>query len=63
MQGFDYEKAKKVFKIPDGYNVEAMAAVGRPGKKENLSEDLQKKETPSSRKPVTEFVFEGEFVS
>jgi nitroreductase len=33
MEGFDYEKARALLAVPDGYAVEAMAAVGRPGRK------------------------------
>jgi len=61
MQGFDYDKAKKELKTPEGYQVEAIAAVGKPGKKEDLPEEMQKNEYPSGRKKVSEFVFEGEF--
>lgn len=63
MQGFDYEKAKKELKIPDDYEVHAMFALGKRGQKEQLSPDLQQKETPSQRKHITEFAFEGEFKS
>ena len=34
MQGFDYDRAKETLRIPDGYQVEAMIAIGRPGQKE-----------------------------
>jgi len=61
MSGFDYEKAKEVLKIPDDYTIEAMCAVGKPGKIKMLSKELQKGETPSSRKPITEFICEGVF--
>lgn len=61
MQGFDYDKAKTVLNIPDEYQVEAMAAVGKPGRKENLPEALRERETPSTRKPIAEIVFEGKF--
>ncbi len=62
MEGFDYDKAKKELGIPpDDFTVEAMCAIGKPGKKEVLSEDLQKREEPSDRKPITEFVFNGKF--
>src|SRR5262245_41678286 len=44
MQGFDYERARTALNIPDGYRVEAMVAIGKPGKKEELSEELQKRE-------------------
>jgi len=33
MEGFDYERARKDLQIPDEFQVEAMAAVGRPGPK------------------------------
>jgi nitroreductase len=61
MEGFDYERARKELKVPDGYTVEAMFAIGKLGKKEDLPEKLQKSETPSSRKPLKEFIAEGEF--
>jgi len=61
MAGFDYEKAKIELNIPDDYKVEMMFAIGKPGKKEDMPEDLQKMESPSSRKPVSEFIFEGKF--
>ena len=32
MEGFDYDKAKKDLRIPEGYTVEAMCAIGKPGK-------------------------------
>lgn len=61
MEGFDYDRAKKVLNIPDGYTVEAMCAVGKPGKTEDLPKEMQKNEFPSDRKPVSSFAFEGTF--
>ena len=61
MQGFDYDKAKELLKIPDDFSVEAMAAVGRPGKKEGLPQALQERECPSVRKKLSEIVFKGKF--
>lgn len=61
MQGFDYEKARAVLGIPEEYQVEAMAAVGRPGRKEELPEELQKRESPSDRKKVEQIAWEGVF--
>jgi nitroreductase len=61
MQGFDYDRARQVLNIPEGYDVEAMIAVGKPGKKENLPEKLQEREFPSNRKKVSEIAFEGKF--
>ncbi|HSW72621.1 MAG TPA: nitroreductase family protein [Chlamydiales bacterium] len=63
MEGFDYVKAKKVLKIPDEFQVEAMAAVGKLAPKESLPPELQKREAPSSRKPIAEIAMEGHFRS
>ncbi len=62
MEGFDYEKAKNELHIPADYTVEAMAAIGKPGKKENLPAALQEREQPSDRKPIQSFIFEGTFI-
>jgi len=61
MQGFDYDKAAAELGVTDEYQVEAMAAVGRPGNKEDLPPALQERESPSQRKKVEEFAFEGGF--
>jgi len=63
MQGFDYDKAKKDLSIPEDYTVEAMIAIGRPGKKEDLPESMQEREFPSPRKKVAEIIMEGPFKS
>ena len=61
MQGFDYDRARTELKIPEEFQIEAMAAVGRPGPKEELPEKLQARETPNDRRKVSESVFEGPF--
>jgi len=61
MSGFDYDRAKIELKVPDDYKVEAMAAVGRPGDKEQLPERHRKWEFPSGRKSLHEIISEGEF--
>lgn len=61
MEGFDYDKAKRDLNIPEGYQVEAMAAIGRPGRKESLPEKLQKNEAPGPRRPLDEIVMKGKF--
>lgn len=61
MMGFDYERAAVELGIPGGFQVEAMAAVGRPGDKEDLTTALQERELPSQRRKVEEFAFEGGF--
>lgn len=61
MQGFDYDRAASELGVTDEYQVEAMAAVGRPGNREDLPPALQEREVPSQRKKVEEFAFEGGF--
>jgi nitroreductase len=61
MQGFDYERARAELNIPEGFRVEAMAAVGRPGDPANLPEQARAREKPSDRKPLEEIICEGPF--
>jgi nitroreductase len=61
MQGFNYDQAKIVLHIPDIYQVEAMIAVGKKGKKEDLPAHLQEREAPSVRKSIAEIAMEGLF--
>ncbi len=61
MQGFDYGRAREALHIPELYQVEAMIAVGKSGKREDLPENLREREFPSSRKSLAELVGEGPF--
>ena len=61
MEGFDYDKARKVLEIPDNFDVLAMIAIGKRGKKEDLPEKMQEMESPSTRRPLNEIVIEGKF--
>jgi nitroreductase len=61
MQGFDYDKARTALGIPDNYDVCAMIAIGRRGRKEDLAAKLQEGEEPSDRRPLEEIVLEGVF--
>lgn len=61
MAGFNRNKAQTDLNIPEDYAVEAMIAIGRPGKVEDLPEELQERETPSDRKPIAEITCEGPF--
>lgn len=63
MQGFDYDKARKELGVPEEYNVEAMIAIGKQGKKEDLPKEMQEKEAPSDRKKIADIVMEGKFKS
>jgi hypothetical protein len=61
MEGFDYERAKDVLKIPDGFRVEAMAAVGKSLNLRDLPEELRKREVPNDRRKLEGTVCEGPF--
>jgi nitroreductase len=61
MAGFDKDKAKKVLKISEDYNIEAMVAVGAQGDIGDLHENLQKMETPNSRRPLKDSITKGSF--
>src|SRR5581483_2841980 len=59
MEGFDYERARRDLDIPEGFEIHAMAAIGKPGRKEDLSPKLQERETPSDRKKQVQLICEG----
>jgi nitroreductase len=59
--GFDYERAAVVLSIPSDYAIEAMAAIGVRGSSEVLPSEMQKREEPSDRKPLTDIVIDGTF--
>lgn len=63
MAGFDAEKARRVLKIPNEYEIEAMIAVGNQGEIENIHERMQKSEKPNERKEVGEISAMGDFPS
>ncbi len=60
MAGFDVEKARELFNVPQGHEPCAMIAVGYLGDPESLPEELRAREGAArSRKPLREFVFTG----
>jgi nitroreductase len=61
MGGIDRAKAMDVLGVPEGFRVEAAVAIGKIAPKETLPEDLMKREVPSGRKAVEEFISEGRF--
>lgn len=61
MAGFNNNKARSVLNVPDDFDVEAMIAIGKPGDPSQLPQELQEREKPSGRKPLSEIICEGEF--
>lgn len=61
MTGFDKELARRELKIPEGYEVHAMVAVGKRGDAASLPEALQARETPSPRLALEAIAAEGDF--
>jgi len=61
MAGFDKEKATRLLRIPEGFEVLAFVALGRRGPKEALPERMRKTEAPNNRRPVESFAFKGTF--
>lgn len=61
MEGFSYEKIAHIIQMPDGYTLHMLFAVGKSGKKELLSPEMQKQEAPNDRKKIETFVFTNSF--
>ncbi len=61
MAGFDREAARVLLHIPDDFEPFAIYALGKPGDKSQLSEQLQEREVPSDRRPISESVMDGGF--
>lgn len=61
MSGFDFDAARKNLGVPEGYTVEAMAAIGKRAPKEKLPPEIQEREKPSTRKELAEIIMEGKF--
>jgi nitroreductase len=57
MAGFDRDKARAAFDIPDSYQIGAVTALGYLGDVDNLPEGLLERElAPRERKPLSEIV-------
>ena len=61
MQGFDYDRARSELKIPQDFQVNAMAVGGKPGDAQLLPESVRARERPNDRRPVSQSVREGPF--
>jgi nitroreductase len=60
MGGFDMERAREEFQIPEGYEPVAAIAVGYPGDPASLPESLRARASaPRTRRELGEFVFTG----
>jgi nitroreductase len=60
MAGFDSEKARREFSIPEGYEPGAAIALGYLGDDAGLPEKLRaRNKSARKRKPLSEFVFTG----
>ncbi len=58
MGGFEMEKVKTLFAIPDGFTPMSVIALGYPADPADLEEDLQQRETmPRQRKSLQEIVW------
>ena len=58
MGGFDREKARKVFSVPDEYEIGIMIAIGYQDSHEILPERFREKvNSPRERKPLSEIAF------
>ena len=60
MGGFDAEKALILAGLDeDEYEAVCAVAIGKPGDKNDLPDELQQREIPSSRRRLDEIMFEG----
>ncbi len=61
MSGFDIDRAGAILRLPANLKPEAIIALGRAVDPCNLPEELRKREVPSNRKPIEDFVYEANF--
>ncbi|NUU61061.1 nitroreductase family protein [Paenibacillus agri] len=59
--GFDRQQAKAALNLPEQYDLHAVIAIGYQGDKSSLPAPIQEREVPSSRKLLSEVVFEGTY--
>ncbi len=61
MTGVVFDKVPEALNLPEGFRVEAAAAIGTQAERASLPEALQPGEVPSKRRPLAEVVFKGAF--
>ncbi|EPZ43383.1 nitroreductase family protein [Alicyclobacillus acidoterrestris] len=54
--GFSKDKAREVLQIPDQYEVLTLIALGYQGDKNRLPKELQEREAPNDRRPLSESI-------
>lgn len=59
--GIDMERTRKELNVPGHYRIEAAVAIGRQAPAETLDDELQQKEQPSEREPLSVIALEGGF--
>ena len=62
MGGFEADVLAKNLKLPEGYALHCVVAVGEHGDIEKLPEALQAREAPNDRLPLAQIVAHGKFV-
>ena len=64
MAGFDAEKTRETYDIPESAAPTTALAVGYPGSPDDLSDDMREQENaPRQRKPLNTFVFSGNWAN
>lgn len=64
MGGFDVEKTRKIYNIPEDYEPVTAIAIGYEGNVNNFPAQLQERDKkPRTRKPLQEFVFTDDWDS
>lgn len=62
MGGFDADKARETFNVPERYQILAMVTVGYQADVESLTGETKERETAArSRKPLNELFFNGQW--
>lgn len=62
MIGISPDKAKEIYKIPEGYEVMTGIAIGYAGDPDKLPDDIKERDMARRpRKPIKEFIFSGKW--
>jgi nitroreductase len=63
MAGFDEDQARATLGVPTDFDIVSVWALGKHGDKSTLPPEVAEREIPSGRRPVSESIMEGHFVS